>query len=73
MLQEVHVREFSPYLSHVVLGNSSAGQSAEQSLATPNATANAGNVAGATRHEASMLRMVRMVIVDLGHDWFGSV
>ena len=33
-----------------LLGNSSAGQSAEQSLATPNATANAGNAAGAARH-----------------------
>jgi hypothetical protein len=33
-----------------LLGNSSAGQSAQQSLATPNATANAWNAAGAARH-----------------------
>jgi hypothetical protein len=39
-----------------LLGNSSPGQSAQQSLTTPNATANAGNAAGAARHEASMLR-----------------
>ena len=39
-----------------LLGNSSPGESAEQSQATPNATPNAGNGAGAARHEASMLR-----------------
>ncbi len=55
----------------MLLDNSSAGQSAEQNLTTPNATANAGNAAGASRHETSILRMGRMVIGDLGHDWFG--
>jgi hypothetical protein len=35
-----------------LLGNSSPGETAEQSHATPNA----GNGAGAARHEASMLR-----------------
>ena len=39
-----------------LLGNSSPGETAEQSHATPNATPNAGNGAGAARHEASMLR-----------------
>jgi hypothetical protein len=39
-----------------LIGNSSLGEKTEQNHATPNATPNAGNGAGAVRHEVSMLR-----------------
>ena len=50
-----------------LLGNSSPGETAEQSHTTPNATPNAGNGAGAARHEASMLRHCALQTLLITH------
>jgi len=57
-----------------LLGNSSAGESAEQSHATPNARPNAGSDVGAALHQASMVRLsaLQTLFVDTAAEQAGA-